>query len=202
MESDETGVAPTVERTGGVPNAPVGGLDPLPLDAHTLVYGPSAYRHNARGPNSEVGTQQRRRRRLRAAYAVGLVVLVAAVVAGFELRAQLGRTNGSLTSMRAELQQTVGQVATARRELANITDQSNTAGQTLQTEAAQLAADQKQLSDAEANVHAQGVSISDLVTCLSGVEKALNLISLGNQSAAATTLTGVASSCKSAQPSG
>jgi hypothetical protein len=46
------------------------------------------------------------------------------------------------------------------------------------------------------------VSISDLDICLSGVEKALNQISLGNRNGAATTLNGASPSCRGAQPSG
>ena len=50
---------------------------------------------------------------------------------------------------------------------------------TLATETSQLAAAQAQLASTEANVFANGVSINDLDTCLSGVEQALNQISLG-----------------------
>ena len=46
----------------------------------------------------------------------------------------------------------------------------------------------------------QGVSISNLDTCLAGVEKALNQIALANQTGAAATLQGVASNCRAAEP--
>jgi hypothetical protein len=89
----------------------------------------------------------------------------------------------------------------ARAQLAVDTAQSNQAGHTLSTESAQLAADQAQLAQAQAGVYAQGVSISDLDTCLSGVEESLNQLSLGNESGAATTLSGVAATCQDAEPS-
>jgi hypothetical protein len=127
---------------------------------------------------------------------------VSALTAAFELHSQLGRTNRSLTSTRAELRRTLEQVATTGAALARITGQSTAAGQTLEMETAQLGTDQQQLAAAEANIHANGVSIADLDTCLSGVEKALNQISLGNKSGAVATLNGVASSCRKAQPSG
>ncbi len=145
---------------------------------------------------------QRPRRRLLVVYAMGLLVLASVVVAAFQLHSQWGRTNGSLTTTRAELRRTIQQIATSRAALAKVGHQSTAAGQTLETETARLGADQQQLSAAEANIHNNGVSISDLDTCLSGVEKALNQISLGNTSGAAGTLNGVSASCRNARPSG
>jgi hypothetical protein len=165
-----------------------------------------ADRHHPTEPTSprpaEGEGHGRSRRRLLAVYAIGALLLVSSVVAACWLHAQLGRTNASLTSTRLELRRAIERVATARAELATVSTQSEVAGRTLGTESAQLAADQQQLTAAEANVHAKGVSIADLDTCLSGVERALNQISLGNQSAAATTLSSVSTSCQSAQPSG
>ena len=145
---------------------------------------------------------RRTRRRLAVTYAVGGVMLVAAVVAAFAVHARLGRTDGSLASTGAELHRTIAQVAVARKDLAAVSNQSTVAASVLSTESAQLAADQQQLAAAEATIHAKGVSISDLDTCLSGVEKALNQISLGDRGGAATTLGGVSASCQRAQPSG
>ncbi len=200
METDRVHVPSTTERNDGAWSVPhAGGLDTLQLEPARLDVdgiGP--------GPTERSGGRSKRpgRRHRPVAYAVELLVLAAALVTAVDLHAQLGRTNGSLTSTRAELHRTIGQVAVAREELATVSDQSNAAARTLETETVQLAADQQQLSDAEASIHAKGVSISDLVTCLSGVERALNQISLGNQSGAATTLNGVSSSCRSARPSG
>jgi len=88
-----------------------------------------------------------------------------------------------------------------RAQLAVDTAQSDQAGHTLSSDSNQLAADQAQLARAQAGIFAQGVSISDLDMCLSGVEKSLNQISLDDESGAAATLSGVASTCKDAEPS-
>jgi hypothetical protein len=84
---------------------------------------------------------------------------------------------------------------------AAVSAQATSAAQLLATETTQLALVQSQLASAEADVFANGVSINDLDTCLSGVEQALNQISLDDQSGAATTLDGVAASCRGALPS-
>jgi hypothetical protein len=173
-------------------------LDPEDIDwdgADDLTV-PSAGRPDA------AALHRRTRRRLAVTYAVGGVMLVAAVVAAFAVHAQLGRTDGSLASTSAGLHRTIAQVATARKDLAAVSNQSTVAASVLSAESAQLAADQQQLAAAEATIHAKGVSISDLDTCLSGVEKALNQISLGDRGGAAATLGGVSASCQRAQPSG
>ena len=84
--------------------------------------------------------------------------------------------------------------------LGSVTAQSAAAARTLATETSQLAAVEAQLAATEANVHADGVSIDDLDTCLSGVEQALNEISIDDQHGAASTLDGVAAPCRAAEP--
>jgi hypothetical protein len=132
---------------------------------------------------------------------VGVVLLSASTAVAVEAHAQQHRTDAALASVRARLSQMDTLLIEARAQLAVDTAQSNQAGHTLSTESAQLAADQAQLAQAQAGVYAQGVSISDLDTCLSGVEESLNQLSLGNESGAATTLSGVAATCQDAEPS-
>ena len=129
-----------------------------------------------------------------------LVVLAAGVAMGASSRAQLHRTDAELTAVRARLHQTVGRARQAESRLAAVTAQATSAAHLLSTETAQLASVQSQLASTEANVFANGVSINNLDTCLSGVEQALNEISLGDQHDAATTLNGVAASCRAATP--
>jgi uncharacterized protein HemX len=136
------------------------------------------------------------------AAAVAVLVLIGAVTVGFVSHAHLGQARSSLSSERARLRHTEALAATARSELAAVQGQSDAAGHTLASESTQLAADQAQLAHAQADVFAQGVSISELDTCLSGVEKSLNQISLDDQSGAAATLNGVAANCRAAEPSG
>jgi hypothetical protein len=132
---------------------------------------------------------------------VGVALLSASTAVAIEAHVQLHRTDGALSSVRARLSQTDTLLIEARAQLAVDTPQSDQAGHSLSTESTQLAADQAQLAQAQAGVYAQGVSISDLDTCLSGVEESLNQLSLGNESGAATTLNGVAATCKDAEPS-
>jgi hypothetical protein len=154
------------------------------------------------GAPGEAGRRPRRRWRLVAIYVVVGALLVAAVVVGIQANRQLGRTDDSLNAIRGQLRQTTAQVAVARSKLAVVTGESAAAERTLETETTQLAADQSQLAQAQAGVHAKGVSISELDTCLSGVEQALNQIAVGDQGGAAATLNRVSAHCQSAEPSG
>jgi len=138
--------------------------------------------------------------RLGWAYVVVLVALAVAVAVGATSRAQLHRTDTQLTAVRARLHQTVGRARAADTALHAVSAQANGAARLLVTETDQLASVQSQLASTEANVFANGVSINNLDTCLSGVEQALNEISLGDQHDAATTLNGVAASCRAATP--
>jgi hypothetical protein len=70
----------------------------------------------------------------------------------------------------------------------------------LDTESSELAIDQSHLSAAEADITTKGVNISDLNTCLSGVQQALNEISLGDRPAAVTSLDRVGPTCQAAEP--
>jgi hypothetical protein len=214
METDRTRLPPAPPTGNAVAWSSCGGnhlevhpaeVPTLHLEAHPAevpTLDPENIDRDGAGRTDGAALHRRTRRRLAVTYAVGGVMLVAAVVAAFAVHARLGRTDGSLASTGAELHRTIAQVAVARKDLAAVSNQSTVAVSVLSTESAQLAADQQQLAAAEATIHAKGVSISDLDTCLSGVEKALNQISLGDRGGAAATLGGVSASCQRAQPSG
>jgi len=136
------------------------------------------------------------------AYGAGAVMLVLAGLVGINAHAQLNRTHASVASTRGELQHALSLVADTRTELAKVTGLADAAGRTLATASAQLTADQAKLAADQADVFSNGVSISQLDTCVAGVEQALNQISLGDQSGAAATLNGVAANCRAAEPSG
>jgi hypothetical protein len=140
--------------------------------------------------------------RLRVAYVTGVMLVVVAVTVAIDAHAQLERTDSSLTSARTRLHHTLALLATARTDITTVTDQSESAGHTVTSHSAQLAADQAQLARAQANVFAKEVNISELDTCLAGVQKSRTLISLGDQGGATATLNGVASNCRDAEPSG
>jgi hypothetical protein len=138
--------------------------------------------------------------RLVLVYGLITAVLAVALTVGFGARGRLHGTDAQLMATRARLARTVAAAHRAEAALGVVTAQSNAAAQILGTETSQLASVQAQLATTEANVSAAGVSINNLETCLSGVEQALNEISLGDQHGAASTLNGVAASCRAAEP--
>ncbi len=133
---------------------------------------------------------------------VAAVVLAATAILGIIVHYQLERSVTALSSEQARLQRTKSLLLNAQEQLTTLQHQSDSATHSLESETDQLAADQTQLARAQAKVFAQGVSISQLDTCLSGVEKSLNQISLGDQTEAAATLSGVSTNCQNAEPSG
>jgi uncharacterized protein HemX len=139
--------------------------------------------------------------RLRLVYLGVALLLAAGTVVAVASHNQLQRTETHLAGTQTTLHRTLSQLVAARKLLATTTGQSAAAKTTLDAESADLAADQKQLATAQGNVYSNGISIGNLDTCLSGVQKALNLISLGNQAGGAAALSAVSSSCQSADPS-
>jgi septal ring factor EnvC (AmiA/AmiB activator) len=139
-------------------------------------------------------------RRLVAALIAGLLVLAALVVLGAVAHGDLEHTAGTLAVERTRLAQSQSQLSAARHRLAAVQSQSDTAGRALSAASTRLATAQSQLARAQADVSTQGVSISNLDTCLAGVEKALNQIALADQPGAVATLQSVASNCRAAEP--
>jgi DNA repair ATPase RecN len=157
----------------------------------------------ADAPKVDPGLRRRRRRRWvgRAGALIGIIVLVVALGIGVDANDHLRRTDATLDHTRGDLHHAMALLAAARIDLAKATAQNNAAGTTLAADTAALDSVQAQLAKAQANETEQGVNISDLDTCLSGVEQALNEISLSDQAGAATTLGRVADACTSAEPS-
>lgn len=140
------------------------------------------------------------RRRLPIAYTFGLLALIAAAGVGVGSRVALSHTAASLSTTRVDLHRAVARLGATRSQLAEVNSQSDAAARTLASVTSELYADQAELARAQTNIVSKGVSISELDTCLSGVERALNQISVGDQSGAATTLSGASASCRAAQP--
>ena len=145
-------------------------------------------------------SRDRTGRRLVAALSAGLLVLAALVVVGAVAHGDLEHTAGTLAVERAQLAQSNAQLSAARHRLAAVQSQSDTAGHALSAASARLATAQSQLARAQADVSTQGVSISNLDTCLAGVEKALNQLALADQAGAVASLQSVASNCRAAEP--
>jgi ABC-type transport system involved in cytochrome bd biosynthesis fused ATPase/permease subunit len=144
----------------------------------------------------------RRTRWLGCALVVAAALLVGTTVIGSVSHHHLQQTDSALAAQRAELRRTESQLAVAQSELTTVQGQSDATGRILSSESTQLATDQARLARAQADLFDQGISISELDTCISGVEKSLNQIALGVQAGAVATLESVAGNCQSAEPSG
>jgi len=189
--SEPDRVGHSVDNVG--PVADLGGADHHRADAGDI---------DRSGASGDARHRLRRRWRLVTVYIVVVALLVVAVAVGVAANRQLGRTDDSLNAIRDQLRQTTTRVAAARAKLAAVTGETAAAGRTLETETSQLASDQAELAKAQSGVQAKGVSISELDTCLSGVEQALNQIAVGDQAGAAKTLDGVSGNCRDAEPPG
>jgi septal ring factor EnvC (AmiA/AmiB activator) len=138
---------------------------------------------------------------------VGAVLVTSALLVGALLVASnahgaLDHTDASLAATRTQLHRTLGRLARARATLASVAGASHSAATVLGSDESQLAAVQGQLTAAQDDQRSQGVNIADLDQCLSGVEVALNQVSLGASGAAGLTLGSVASVCRAAEPTG
>ena len=129
-------------------------------------------------------------------------MLVVASVVGVNAHAQLNRTHASVASTRAELRHAQTLVAETKAELAKVSSQAAPPVRRWRQRRPSWPPTQAKLAADQVDVFSKGVSISQLDTCLAGVEQALNQISLGDPTGAATTLNGVAANCRAAEPSG
>jgi chromosome segregation ATPase len=134
------------------------------------------------------------------AVVTGLLLVVVLGAVGIVTHGRLDGATADLAATQARLTGAEAQLHVAQNELSAVRGQSATAGQALAKATSQLASAQSQLAKAQTDVSSQGVSISDLDTCLAGVEKALNQIALQDQAGAAVTLQGVAGNCRAAEP--
>ena len=184
---------------------------PEPDDVHALespgaatddaLLPSSTTRDRRAAPKSPVDPVLRRRVRVSAATAV-LALVAFLAVSGFEAHAQLGRSSQVFTATRAQERATLARLAWTEAHLASLLEHSASTHRTLGTVSGQLTAERDQLAQQQKDLFVQGVSISALDQCLGGVEAALNQVAVNDQSGAASTLQGVASSCQTAGASG
>ncbi len=135
------------------------------------------------------------------ALSVLLAGLAVALVVGLVTHASLDGANGKLGTARAGLAQSRDTRKAATLRFQALSDAATAEAATLGTDTLQLSGLDAQLGLSEAHVVTQGVRISDLDACLSGVEQALNQISLGDQAGAGGTLARVGPVCSGAEPS-
>jgi len=137
---------------------------------------------------------------------------VVGIVAGALLAAALGyliadqvqahdrfaRAQTSLGVTRHHTGTLSAQLATLRRDLGLLTAQVGSDTTALNQDASQLQGALGALAAAQAHVSQQSSQIDSLTTCLGGVERALNALSVAKRGRAFAALESVASSCSSA----
>ncbi len=131
---------------------------------------------------------------------LGLLAAVAAIVIGVTSQLAIADANGSLAVTRTNLHHAKKTLDGLRGQLTAMEAQSTAAGITLAGESAALAKDQAALARAQMDVVANGVNISALDSCLSGIEQTLNQIAVNDVAGATSTLGSVENTCKSAHP--
>jgi uncharacterized protein HemX len=137
--------------------------------------------------------------------AVTLVILLLALVIGIAVglvtHASLDGANGRLDAARAGLLHSQDYQKAAALRLRALSDAATADAFALGIDTNQLSGLDNQLVLSHTNVVSQGVRISDLDACLSGVEQALNQISLGDAAGAGNSLSQVGPECTGAEPS-
>jgi septal ring factor EnvC (AmiA/AmiB activator) len=164
----------------------------------TAVTSPAGSGARASGPGRSLLRFPSRRWRVTIAASAAALALATGcllVVSDVRARTEIRTTDVSLATVDHQLNGVRSELARARRRLAAA--ESRAAPVTRSFDAAQstLAATQKSLSAAVAGVHSQGVDLGALNRCLSGVEQALNQISVGQTSAGLATLRTTSSFC-------
>jgi hypothetical protein len=158
--------------------------------------------------------------------AVGLAALVllsAGLISDLHVRSELHKSDTSISALRGRLVTTMRKLSAAEGVLSRTSGERETLEVALKLTAwelgnaearlastesslasaqAGLASSQAGLANADANLALQGASITALNTCLGGVERALNQISVTDQQGAVSSLSAVSESCQAIQGQG
>jgi hypothetical protein len=134
--------------------------------------------------------------------ATTLALVAAAVLAatGLSLRAVDDGATATLRAEDAAVHRAVGQELVAEVDLSTARAQRDQATAVLGHETALLGAAESELAGERSTLSTQGVDIAELSTCLTGVQEALNAVSLGDVPDAVTALQGVGAACRNAAP--
>jgi hypothetical protein len=153
----------------------------------------------------EVPDAPRRRRARRRGWIAGAVLfaLFAAglgYVTGNEVQAntQFDQTHQSLDATRNRTHAVLANLATVRRELDVVRGQVGDDSAALAQDISELKGAQTALANAQVDVVNQTSMISDLQTCLGGVEQALNALAVADLQGAIAALNSVSTSCSHA----
>src|SRR5664279_2480211 len=162
----------------------------MAIDALVFEYASEVEDHPRRPP---------RRLRLWIGLIAGLALLGTSVgaVAHDEVRTdtQFDQRHRSLDISQGHLRTTLTDLATVRQELDHVDVQVFLTDKALAQDAANLQSAQATLANARSDVSHQTTVISDLQTCLGGVQEALNALAVADQTRAIGALNSVSSSC-------
>jgi len=155
----------------------------------------------SRAGQSRAG-RSRAGRALMTAAGAGLLTVTVLVGWGLHARAEAAGTNRAASSVRSQVHRTLDRLRATEGQRSAIAVHLRTAGTTLSFETALLRAEQSDLSRDQSAISAQGVNISELETCLTGVQETLNEISLDDDTDALSSLEAVIPACNAAGPAG
>jgi chromosome segregation ATPase len=131
-----------------------------------------------------------------------LAVLAAGLgyVTGNERQAntEFDQTHYTLNVTTHRIDTALANLRTVRHELHTVNGQVSADSTALTKDTAQLQGVEKALNSAQATVIHQTLTISDLQTCLGGVEQALDALAVGDQGYAIDALDAVSTSCTNA----
>ncbi|HEX4434169.1 MAG TPA: hypothetical protein VH012_05030 [Acidimicrobiales bacterium] len=114
-------------------------------------------------------------------------------------RHQFERTRSTLGVTQHRTHSVNAHLAELSRDVSVLKTQVGSDTTALNQDSAQLLGAQTSLSAAQAHVTRQASLITSLQTCLTGVERALNELSVGDQPGAITALNAVSASCSAAE---
>jgi len=151
---------------------------------------------------SEVDTGPKTTRR-RTILWIGLIVAMALFatalgsIASNEARTdtQVDQTDRSLVVTQGHLRTVLANLGSVRMELQGMNVQVFLTAKALAQDVANVALAQNELANAQSDVSHQTAIITDLQTCLGGVQEALNALSVSDQAGAINALDSVAPSC-------
>jgi hypothetical protein len=134
------------------------------------------------------------------AVVLALFAAILGYVTGNEVQAntQFDQTHQSLDTTRHHIDAALASLATVRHELNVVNGQVGDDSAALAQDVSELKGARTALANAQANVVNQTSMISDLQTCLGGVQQALNALAVADLPQAIAALKSVSSSCSHA----
>jgi hypothetical protein len=118
-----------------------------------------------------------------------------------QVNTQFDQAHASLDTAQHRFSVTLSNLATVRRDLHVIDGGIADDTTALTDDSSEIKGLQAALDQAQAMVSSQGVAIGDLQTCLGGVQKAVNALSVGDQNDGISALDAVSGPCQSAAAS-